>query len=337
MKICKILILFLIISIFQSCISDKNEVIIYCALDRIYAEPILNEFEEETGIAVKAVYDTELTKTVGLVNRIIAEASNPQCDVFWNNEISRTIVLHNKDLISPYISENSADIPDVYKDSQGYWTGFAARARIIIYNKAKFNNKELPTSIFELIDPMWMGKAAIAYPLFGTTATHAAALFEVMGTDSALDFFNNISENKIAILDGNATVRDRVAAGEFWWGLTDTDDANGAIEDGKNVGIIYPDQLNSELGTLVIPNTVAIIKNSSNLENARILVDYILRPDTEKILANARSAQIPLRKITRLPEKVMNMQKYKQMEVDFEKVSENMETSAKLLREIFVR
>ena len=337
MKVCKILIILLFISAFQNCTTDKNEVIIYCALDRIYAEPILDDFERETGIIVRAVYDTELTKTVGLVNRIMAEASYPQCDIFWNNEISRTIVLQKKNLISPYISANSIDIPYAYKDSQGYWTGLAARARIIIYNKDKFNHKSLPTSIFDLIDPIWMGKAAIAYPLFGTTATHAAALFEELGTDSALIFWNKISENKIAVLDGNATVRDQVVAGEFWWGLTDTDDANGAVEDGKNVGIIYPDQLNNELGTLVIPNTVAIIKNCPNPENARILVDYILRPATEKILANSRSAQIPLRKTILLPEKVMDLERYKQMEVDFEKVSENMETSAKLLQEIFVR
>ncbi len=337
MKICKILILLLITSIFHNCSTDKNEVVIYCALDRIYAEPILKEFEQETGIKVKSVYDTELTKTVGLVNRIMAEASNPQCDVFWNNEISRTIVLQKKNLISPYISINAIDIPDAYKDPTGNWTGFAARARIIIYNKDKFSNNRLPTSIFDLTDPAWKGKAAIAYPLFGTTATHAAALFEEMGMDSALIFFNKVKENNIAILDGNATVRDRVVAGEFWWGLTDTDDANGAIEDGKNVGIIYPDQNKNELGTLVIPNTIAILKNCPNPKNAQILIDYILRSDTEKILANARSAQIPLRRSILLPEKVMDLKTYKQMEVDFEKVSENMESTAKLLQEIFVR
>lgn len=336
MKICRIIILLFFTAIFQGCISDQNEVIIYCALDRIYAEPILHDFEMETGITVRAVYDTELTKTVGLVNRIIAEASNPKCDVFWNNEIGRTIVLQKKGLIAPYISPNAVEIPSIYKDRQGYWTGFAARARIIIYNKKLFDKQKLPSSVFDLIDPAWEGKSAIAYPLFGTTATHAAALFEQMGKDSAQIFFNKINVNKIAILDGNATVRDRVAAGEFWWGFTDTDDANGAIEDGKNVGIVYPDQRDNEMGTLVIPNTVAIIKNNPNPGNAQILIDYILRPETEEILAHARSAQIPLRKII-FPKNVMDLNKYKQMDVDFVKVSEQIEISSRYLQEIFVK
>ena len=333
----KLLFYFLLIFIIQSCTTDKNEVIIYCAMDRPYAEPILKNFDNKSGISVKVVYDTELTKTVGLVNRIIAEASRPQCDVFWNNEISRTIVLKNKQLLSSYFSLSATDIPQKYKDSEGYWTGFAARARIIIYNKEKFINETLPTSIFDLTKPKWKGKAAMAYPLFGTTATHSAAIFEVLGTDKALSFFKRMKKNEIEILDGNATVRDQVAAGEFWWGLTDTDDANAAIERGENVGIIYPDQGNDGLGTLIIPNTVAIIKNCPNQENAKIFVDYILSSEIEIILANARSAQIPLRKNIKVPEKVMNLNKYKSMDVDFEKVSEEMEVTAKYLQEIFVK
>ena len=45
---------------------------------------------------MKAVYDTEATKTVGLANRLAAEARNPQCDVFWNNEVIRTVMLKRK-------------------------------------------------------------------------------------------------------------------------------------------------------------------------------------------------------------------------------------------------
>jgi len=303
----------------------------------MYSEPILKDFEKETGIKVKAVYDTELTKTVGLVNRLIAEASNPQCDVFWNNEISRTIVLKNKKLLSSYISSNASDIPEEFKDSEGYWTGFAARARIIIYNKNKFGGDTLPCSILDLLKPKWKGKAAIAYPLFGTTSTHSAVIFSKYGEEWATDFFRKIKDNEIAILDGNATVRDQVASGEFWWGMTDTDDANGAIVDSKPVGIIYPDQGENQMGTLVIPNTIVLLKNSPNQDNAKKLIDYILRPETEKRLAHARSAQIPVRKDIVIPPNVMDVNKVKVMKTDYEEVAGMIEPGAKILQEIFVK
>ena len=70
----------------------KAHVILYCAQDQVYAEPILREFEKENGdrIRVLTVYDSEAVKTVGLANRLLAERSHPQCDVFWGNEEMRT-------------------------------------------------------------------------------------------------------------------------------------------------------------------------------------------------------------------------------------------------------
>src|SRR6185503_12182774 len=65
-------------------------IVVYGAQDQFHAEPILQQFERETGIKVKAVYDSEAVKTVGLANRLLAERSHPQCDVFWGNEEMRT-------------------------------------------------------------------------------------------------------------------------------------------------------------------------------------------------------------------------------------------------------
>jgi len=325
-----------LITLLIGCSKKTDEVIIYCALDRIYSEPILKNFEKETGIKVKAVYDMEITKTVGLVNRIIAESSNPQCDVFWNNEISRTILLKSKGLLESYKSSESEKIPEKFKDGSDYWTGFAARARIIIYNKDKFIKKELPNSVLDLVKPEWKGKAAIANPLFGTTATHSAVFSSIYGIEWTKDFFNKIKENEIGILDGNATVRDMVVSGEFWWGMTDTDDANGAIIDGKNVGIIYPDQADDQMGTLIIPNTITLIKNSPNKDNAKKLIDYILNNKVEKQLAFSRSAQIPLRPDIDHPENVKSIGDVKSIDVNFEEVSEKIEATANILKNILV-
>ena len=88
-----------ILTFFSSCNQEKAEqqkrksVTIYTSLDRPHSEPILKKFEEATGIEVKAVYDTEASKTIGLINRLYAEKENPKADVFWNSEVLRTIQL----------------------------------------------------------------------------------------------------------------------------------------------------------------------------------------------------------------------------------------------------
>ena len=70
--------------------SSLREVIAYCAQDQAYAEPIFRDFEKETGIKVRPVYDSEAVKTVALASRLLAERNHPQCDVFWGNEEMRT-------------------------------------------------------------------------------------------------------------------------------------------------------------------------------------------------------------------------------------------------------
>jgi iron(III) transport system substrate-binding protein len=90
---------------------STNVVVVYSAHDQIYSEPDFRRCEEKTGIRVKAVYDTESAKTVGLANRLAAESKNPQCDVFWNNEVVRTVMLKRNGVLERYVSESSHDIP----------------------------------------------------------------------------------------------------------------------------------------------------------------------------------------------------------------------------------
>jgi len=85
----------------------QQEVVVYTSLDKVFSQPVLEEFERKTGIKVKAVYDSEATKTTGLVNRLIAEKANPRADVFWNSETGRTIVLKQKGLLAPHKSPSA--------------------------------------------------------------------------------------------------------------------------------------------------------------------------------------------------------------------------------------
>lgn len=315
--------------------SKQKEVVVYTSLDKVFSQPILEEFEQKTGIRVLAVYDSEATKTTGLVNRLIAEKEAPQADVFWNSETGRTIVLKQKDILEKYVSPSAEDIPDNFKDKDGYWCGFGARCRILIYNKNLIQENDLPQSIFELTELQWKGKVSLAYPLFGTTATHCASLFAYLGEAKAKEYFEALKANGIKIVDGNASSRDRVVDGTVAIGFTDTDDAYVAIEKGHPVDIIWPDK--KGVGTLLIPNTVALIKNGPNPQVGKKFIDFLLSPEVEKKLAFSEAGQIPLRGDIERPAHVPKPEQVKAMEVDYEKVAELMEPSGRYLQELFVR
>lgn len=314
---------------------EAHEVTVYTSLDQVFSEPVLRTFEEKTGIKVKAVYDSEATKTTGLVNRLIAEKDAPQADIFWNSETGRTIVLKQKGVLAPYNSPSAADIPATFKDKDGYWTGFAARCRVLVYNTDKLKKEELPKSIFDLVNPEWKGKFSLAYPLFGTTATHAAALFVSLGEEKATEYFSALKNNEVMITDGNASSRDRVVDGTVAIGFTDTDDAFVAVQQGSHVDLLWSDK--EGMGTLMIPNTVALINRGPNPETGKKLIDFLLSKEVEKMLAFCESGQIPLRPDVPRPAHVPQADKVKAMEVDYEKVAEWMEPSGKFLQELFVR
>src|SRR6266511_629367 len=137
-----------------------GEVTIYVSTDRVFSEPILKAYEEKTGVKVNAVYDTEETKSTGLANRLLAEKNNAQADVFWSNEPIRTLMLKKRGVLAPYKSPAANGIPDIFKDPEGYWTGFSARMRVIAYNTDHVKAGDAPASIFQLADPKWKDQVA---------------------------------------------------------------------------------------------------------------------------------------------------------------------------------
>ena len=315
--------------------ANADEVVVYTSLDQVFSEPILQAFEEQSGIKVKAVYDVEASKTTGLVNRLIAESQNPRADVFWNSEVGRTLVLKEKGVLTPYVSPSAIDFPAQFKDQEGYWTGFAARARVLIYNQELVPKEKLPTSIFDLTKPEWKGRVALAYPLFGTTATHVAAWYAVLGAERTEQYLRDLKANDVLIVNGNSTSRDVVVQGEVPLGFTDTDDVNVAIQSGKPVDMLFPDK--DGLGTLMIPNTVALIKNAPNPEQAKRLIDFLLSKEVEKRLAFSDSMQIPVRAGVERPAHVPPFESIHAMQVDYQAIADHMEQAATFARKLFVR
>jgi len=316
------------------------DVVIYSAHDQAHAEPILKDFAEETGLRVKMVFDQEANKTVGLTSMLLLEKSNPKCDVFWNNELVHTIRLMREGVVEPYASPSATDIPDDWKDPNGHWTGFAARARILILNtdvakRIEPDEAKWPTSTMDLLDPKWKGQAAIAKPLAGTTLTHVAFLWSHLGPEFVRDFFTGFRANEGRVLPGNGPVMRMAGDGGIGVGFTDTDDFRKAEVGGRPVRRIFPDQEpgSAIAGCLVIPNSIMLIQGGPNPGNGKKLIDYILSKRVEERLAWSDAAQMPVRASVPRPDHVRSVEELRTVVVDWEKVADAVEPSTKWLKE----
>ncbi len=337
--------------------SKQEIVIIYAAQDQVYAEPILHEFEKKTGIKVKAVYDSEAVKTVGLANRLLAERDHPQCDVFWGNEEMRTRQLAAQ---------------GVFRETNG-WAAFGYRSRRIVINtnfvaagilpaveggilppglvndfstrsnlptpippgwKPGSTAGKMPaaTSLLELTNEIWRGKIALGFPQFGTTATHFHALKQLWGEERWLAWCRALAANKPFIVDGNSVVVKFVGRGEAWIGLTDSDDIAAGQREGLPIAALpltpalSPSEGERETETLLIPNTVAVIRNAPHPANAQKLFEYLQRREVADKLVAANA----LESATAVADGTT-------MKPDWDALLRDLETTTKQLNEIFLR
>ncbi len=298
-----------------------QQVTVYVSEDQVFSEPILKDFEKETGIHVNAVYDTEESKGTGVMNRLIAEKHNPQADIYWANEPIRAEVLKHKGILAPYHSPSAEGIAEKFHEKEFYWTGFSARVRLfVVNNKAA----QKPTSVFDYADPAFKGKGVIANPLFGTTTSHIAALFTVLGDDKAKTFMKQLKANDIAISTSNGESADFVASGSYNFALVDSDDAMSRLAQHAPISFVYPDQGRDQIGAFVVPNTVMLIRGAPHPQTAKKLIDYLLSKKVEEKLAFAECAQIPLHEGVPMPKGLKPIEKIKTMRVDYGKVAEKL-------------
>jgi iron(III) transport system substrate-binding protein len=269
---------------------------VYCAHDAIFADSIFQEFTRQTGIRVDVTYDTEATKSLSLVNRLKLEREHPQCDVFWNNELVGTMDLAREGVLEPYKGSGYDRIPALYKDPEGRWAGFAARMRVWIVNTKKLQaTREKVESLFQ----EHPDRAVVANPLYGTTLTQFSILWQLWGPERLKSWWADLRKRGLHQVAGNAPAKDAVAEGACELGWTDTDDFFEALDDKKPVAMLPYLVSDPKTGaktnyTIIIPNTVALIRGCQHKADAQLLVDFLLSAQTELALARSKSRQIPL-------------------------------------------
>ncbi len=303
--------------------SNRLQVVLYCSVDQEVAEPIIAGFEKQSGIRVLTKYDTEASKTVGLAQRLRAEATAPAADVFWSGEVFHTIRLAREGLLTPYrgtgilpVSSmgvppmniggvhgqdarathgrdaHATDWPAAFADANGHWYGFALRARVIGYNTDRVSAAEAPRSLEDVLAAKWKGRLVMASPAFGTTGGDVASWFAHYGPDRARQILRGLKDNEVRLVSGNSTAVRMVATGQADICLTDTDDIYAGQRNGWPVAMNFLDQ--SGGGVLAIPNTAALVKGGPNPQNAGVLMRFLLSEALERRLVESDSHNSPL-------------------------------------------
>ena len=249
---------------------NPSTITVYASQDQVYAEPLLRQFTERTGIPVQAIYDSEAVKTVGLANRLLAERPRPLADVYWSNDELRTRQLAAE---------------GVFRQTNG-WASFGQRSRIWVVQAQWLAQARAVPSLIEITNSSWRGKVALASPLFGSTATHFCVLRQRWGDKAWKQWCDALSHNEPLIVEGNSMVVRMVARGQALIGLTDSDDVAASQREGSAVR-----SLSLGLEGWRMPNTVAVIRGSDRGPQAQHLMEYLLSREVELSLQHVAALE----------------------------------------------
>ena len=310
------------------------KVIVFTTIEREVALPIFAEFTKATGIKVKAAYGVEPSQSMGLAREIAAQGAQSRCDVFWSDEIFGTLWLDREGLLRSFTPAATNDFPVSARSPQSTWYDVATDARILIINTRQLAEDRQPKSIEDLTDPQWYERTGIARPTNGASAIHAACIFQAWGDAKAQEFFLAVKRNA-RILATDREVAHAVATGSVAFGLTNSSDAAVELAAGAPIKVIYPDQAYDQLGTLFIPSTVALLKNSPDVEPAEQLLNFLLSADVATRLAAPPAAFTPLRNGAAAADGLKTPAQVRAMSADFPAAAASWDTTAKFLEAEF--
>ncbi len=303
-----------------------NELKIYSERQPLLIEPLLKEFEKDTGIKVEWIYSKK-----GLVQKIILEKSNPVADIFLSSDISRLI-----DISEAGASVKIQPLSTVPTNLQSdYWAGLTQRARIIYVNK-DLNIKNI--NYEDLAHEDYKGKICVRSGFHPYNISLFASLMAHHSEEWLETYLTDLKANLARKPQGND--RDQVKAiyagvcdysignHYYFFKMQDNDDQKVWLD---KATVVFPNQENR--GTHVNISGIAIL-NPNKLELAEKLVQFLAGKKAQSIYANDNN-EFPVSPEVSVSEKVKKLAGNAKFDsLDLEKLASNRKAVINLLNKI---
>lgn len=275
-----------------------NELVIYCPHPLDFINPIVSEFEEQTGIPVYVQ-----TGGTGELLAMVEEHKEPACDIFWGGSLSSN--LPKKELFEQYISKNESMVQEEFKNKEGSMTRFTDIPSVLMVN-TNLTGGLVIEGYEDLLKPELKGKIAMCNPSTSSSAyEHLINMLYAMGggaPEDGWDYVEAFCENLDGtLLKSSSEVYQGVARGRFAVGLTFEEGAARYVEEDGPVRLVYMKE-----GVISKPDVVCIAKGTGHMEEAKEFVDFVTGRDAQAMIAstlNRRSVRVDVKEAEYLPAK----------------------------------
>jgi iron(III) transport system substrate-binding protein len=308
----------------------SGELVIYSGRTEPLLQPVIDAFKVKypnVEVLLKAGSNSELA------NALIEEQANPQADVFITTELFTVQSLAQEGIFQSYVPVGADQLPAEFLGADNLWTGLTTRARVIMYNTDLVAQDELPSSIFDLTDPKWQGQVAAAGSTNGSMQAQIAALRQLIGEEETEAWLNDLIANEVTFFGGHTDVRKAVGAGEFKLGLVNHYYYYLQKAEGSNVGIIFPDQGDGQIGLITNATAAAIINGAPHVPAAQAFLDFLVSPEGQKLFAE-QNYEYPLVPGVEVHADVQPLDGFRFADVDIVGAAQDFEATFDLMEKV---
>ena len=306
---------------------ESKELVVYSPHPLEFINPLVEEFENETGISV----DVIAAGAGELLKRIESEVGNAQGDVMWGGSLGTMQGM--ADLFEPYTSINEEFMFDEFKNVEGTITRFSNIPSVLMVNTDLIGDIEV-NGYEDLLNPELKGKIAHADPAKSSSSfEHLVNQLYAMGKGNPeagweyIDKFAEALDGKL--LSGSSAVYKGVADGEYTVGLTFEEGGAKYVNTGAPVKLVYMEE-----GVISKPDVVGIVKEAKNLENAKLFVDFITGEKAQTMVATSLNRR-SVRKDIKAADGLMAYEDINLIKDDSDVVAENKQAWIEKFRDIF--
>lgn len=307
-----------------------GKLILYSGRSEPLIQPVIDAFKAqnpEVEILLKAGSNSEVA------NALIEEQANPQADLFITTELFTVQSLAQQGIFESYRHAGADQLPAEFIGPDNTWVGLTRRARVIVYNTDLVAEEELPKSIFDLTDPRWKGKIAAAGSTNGSMQAQIAAMRQLLGEEETEEWLQGLLDNDVTFFGGHTDVRKAVGAGEFALGLVNHYYYHLQLAEGSQVGVIFPDQGEDQIGLITNVTAAAVVKGAPNAAAAHAFIDFLISPEGQKLFAE-QNYEYPLLPGVALREGVQPLDAFRMVGVNVANAAQETDATFELMEQV---
>jgi len=253
------------------------QVVLYSGRSKSLVDPLIKQFQRETGIKVVVKY----ANTAQLALTLQEEGSKSPAHVFWAQDAGALGAVNKSDLFATLPNSITSTVDSYFVNSNKTWIATSGRARVLAYAPDRVKESELPGSIFELSDPKWKGRVGWA-PTNGSFQAFVTAMLKIHGKEKTKAWLVAMKNNDAKKYPKNTPIIQALAAGGIDLGIPNhyyllrfkSDDAKYPVEQTFFKA--------GDVGNLMFVSGVGVLKNAEKNAAALAFVQYLLSPQAQQ-------------------------------------------------------